>query len=152
MKKEFSKNNLASLYEQDYYQWLVNTAEFLRSQRLSELDLANLLEEIESMGRSEKSALESNLVVVLLHLIKWKYQPSMRSNSWKGSIREHRRRLRKALQNSPSLQPYLLEVFDECYHDGREQAADETGLALEYFPVESPFSVEESLNPDFLPE
>lgn len=141
-----------TLYEQDYYLWLEKTASLLRDGRLSELDIPNLIEEISDMGRSEKRAVESNLVVILMHLLKYKYQPKKRSNSWKSTTREHRRRLRKAFQDSPSLKPYFGEVFDECYQDARLQAADETGLPLEIFPLESSFTPEEALNPDYLPE
>ena len=138
------------LYNEDYYLWLRNTAQLIREKRFAELDAENLVEEIEDMGRSEKRALESNLVVLLLHLLKYKYQPSKRSNSWKASIREHRRRLRKALQDSPSLKGYCEEVFAECYEDARQQASDETGLSLDKFPVKSPFTVSEVLNEKYL--
>ena len=87
----------------------------LREHQLSELDIPHLIEEIEDMERSEKRAVESNLVVILMHLLKYQYQPQKRSNSWKGSIREHRRRLRKLLEDSPSLKPYFQAVFHECY-------------------------------------
>lgn len=140
------------LYEQDYYLWLEKTATLLRDGKLSELDIPNLIEEIEDMGRSQKDALESNLRVIFMHLLKYKYQPSMRSNSWLGSIREHRIRLNKAFKNSPSLKRYFAEVFGECYQDARGIAADETGLPIDIFPASSPFTPEETLNVDYLPE
>ena len=149
---QISKPHISTIYDEDYYLWIETTAKQLQERKFLEIDIDNLVEEIESMGRSEKSALKSNLVVVLMHLLKWKYQSSMRSNSWKSSIREHRRRLRDALQDSPSLKPYLIEIFGECYQDAREQAADETGLPLESFPVIPLLSSNEALNPDFLPE
>ncbi|MGB3534803.1 MAG: DUF29 domain-containing protein [Microcoleaceae cyanobacterium] len=142
----------SNLYEQDYYLWLQYTLRLLRENKLSELDIPQLIEEIEDMGRSEKRAVESNLVVILMHLLKYQYQPSKRSNSWKASIREHRRRLRKLLKDSPSLKPYFEAVFQECYQDAREQASDETGLSLETFPTESPFTPEETINRDYLPD
>jgi Domain of unknown function DUF29 len=147
-----SATDSANLYDRDYYLWLSHTAQLICEGKLSEVDTANLIEEIEDMGRSEKRAIESNLVVVLLHLLKYKYQPERRTNSWKSSIREHRRRLRKAFSASPSLKGYCEEVFHECYQDGREQAADETELPLNTFPPESPFTLDETLNPNYLPE
>jgi Domain of unknown function DUF29 len=149
---QISQPQISTIYDEDYYLWIETTAKQLHERKFLEIDIDNLVEEIESMGRSEKSALKSNLVVVLMHLLKWQYQSSMRSNSWKSSIREHRRRLRDALQDSPSLKPYLIEVFGECYQDAREQAADETGLPLESFPAIPSLSSNETLNPDFLPE
>lgn len=147
-----STTSTNNLYDRDYYLWLEHTAQLIRQGKFAEVDAANLIEEIEDMGRSEKRAVKSNLVVLLLHLLKYKYQPSKRSNSWKASIREHRRRLRDDFKVSPSLKRYCEEVFNECYQDAREQAGDETGLPLDTFPVEAPFTLSESLNSDYLPE
>jgi hypothetical protein len=140
------------LYDQDFYLWIETTAKQLKEGRFSEIDLENLIEEIESMGRNEKRALERNLVVLLMHLLKYKYQPEKRSNSWKGTIREHRRRLTRAFKDSPSLKPYFQEVFTDCYQDARKQASDETGLSVATFPVDSQFTTDECLNEDFLPD
>ncbi len=145
-----TNNQLKNLYNQDYYLWLEETAKLLNERKLEQIDTINLVEEIQDMGRSEKRAIESNLVVLLMHLLKWKYQPEKPSNSWKSTIREHRRRLRKAFQDSPSLKAYFATVFKECYLDAREQAADETDLPLATFPIESPFTSEETLNPNCL--
>lgn len=138
-------------YDQDFYLWLETTAKQLKEGRFSEIDLENLIEEIECMGRSEKRALESNLVVLLMHLVKYKYQHEKRSNSWKVTIREHRRRLTRTFKDSPSLKLYFQEVLLECYQDARKQASDETGL-LDTFPVDSPFTADECLDEDFLPD
>ncbi|MEH2193202.1 MAG: DUF29 domain-containing protein [Nostoc sp.] len=142
----------SDLYEQDFYLWIQTTAELLKQGRLTELDLENLIEEIETMGRSEKKALRSNLEVVLMHLLKYKYQAEKRSGSWRARIREHRKRLREALEESPSLKPYFGEVFGLCYDNARLLAADETELHPAIFPEQSPFTPEQALNPDFLPE
>jgi hypothetical protein len=147
-----STTNTTNLYNRDYYLWLEHTAQLIKEGKFSEVDVANLVEEIEDMGRSEKRAVKSNLVILLLHLLKYKYQPAKKTNSWKASIREHRRRLRDDFQVSPSLKRYFEEVFDECYQDAREQAADETGLPKDTFPTESPFTPPETLNPDYLPQ
>lgn len=145
-------NDLAQLYGRDFNLWIVATAELLREGRLTELDVANLLEEIESMGRGEKSALKSNLVVILWHLLKWKYQAEKRSTSWELSIAEHRRRLRDVFEDSPSLKRYFEECFDQCYQDARRQARIETKLAIATFPDSSPFTPEQCLDQDFLPD
>ncbi|HAT13828.1 MAG TPA: DUF29 domain-containing protein, partial [Microcoleaceae bacterium UBA11344] len=126
--------NPQKLYETDYLKWIETTVKKLRVRDYSNIDWENLIEEIEDMGRSERRSLESNLVVVLMLLLKWQFQPDKRSGSWKGSIAEHRRRIRKSFQDSPSLQPYLERVFSECYSDAIEQASAETGLAIETFP------------------
>ena len=142
----------SNLYEQDFYLWIETTAKQLKAGKFVEVDLENLIEEIESMGRSEKRALESNLVILLMHLLKYKYQREKCTNSWLSTILEHRRRLNKSFQESPSLKKYFLEVFGECYQDAREQAAIETGLLIDNFPLEVPFIADKCLNKDFLPD
>jgi hypothetical protein len=147
-----SANYENNLYEEDYYLWLEKTAQILKEGNLQRLDLPNLIEEIEDMGRSEKRAVKSNLIIVLMHLLKYNYQQEKRSNSWRFTIKEHRRRLREEFQTSPSLKRYCLETFGECYQDARDLAATETGLPIDTFPPASPFTFEEALNPDYLPD
>jgi len=142
---------LAMLYQRDFSLWLEATAQLLKERRFTELDIENLLDEIESMGRSERSAVRNNLMVVLVHLLKWQYQPDKRSTSWHVSILEHRRRLEDDFQDSPSLRNYYIEVFTKCYRNACKQAAIETGLDLATFPAESPFTPEQVLDSDFLP-
>jgi hypothetical protein len=146
------ETNRQSLYETDYLKWIEITVKKLQVRDYSSIDWENLIEEIEDMGRSERRSLESNLVVVLTHLLKWQYQPAFRSGSWKGSIAEHRRRIRKALKESPSLKPYLEEVFAECYSDAVEQASSETELPVETFPQECPYTSIDVLDSNFLPK
>lgn len=145
---EASRKNL---YETDFLQWIETTVGQLKAQDYANIDWENLIDEIETMGRSERSSLESNLIVVLHHLLKWQYQPTRRSGSWKGSIAEHRRRIRKALKNSPSLKPYLEEVFEECYADAVEQAIAETDLPTETFPRSCPYTILTALDSNYLP-
>ncbi|MGB3308151.1 MAG: DUF29 domain-containing protein [Nodosilinea sp.] len=144
-------SSLAQLYEQDYALWLDVSCRLLKAGRLSELDIANLLEELEDMGRSEKQSLTSNLIVVLRHLLKYAYQPGQRSNSWRFVLKEHRRRLQESLNTSPTLKAYFEEIFAVCYQEARDLAATETGVGIENFPLESPFSLEQSLDRGFLP-
>lgn len=144
--------NLQNLYDRDYLKWIETTVEKLRLRDYSNIDWENMIEQIEDMGRTERRSLESNLVVLLMHLLKWEFQPDRRSGSWKGTIAEHRRRLRKSLQDSPSLKPYLEEVFSECYSDAIEQASAETGLSLETFPQWCVYTSAEVLDSNFLPD
>jgi Domain of unknown function DUF29 len=90
-------------------------------------------------------------VILLLHLLKWEYQPHIRSGSWQGSIVEHRRRIRKALQSSPSLKSYLVEVLAESHTDAIEQAVAETGLPIGSFPIECLYTIDQVLDRAFLP-
>jgi hypothetical protein len=143
---------ISELYERDFDLWLQGTIKSLTEGRYMELDIPNLIEEIEAMGRSERSSLKSNLVIILLHLLKWKYQPTKRSASWELSIIEHRRRLRDIFENSPSLKRYFEDCFEGCYGDARKQARIETQLAIDSFPNSPPFTTSQCLDEDFLPD
>jgi hypothetical protein len=116
------------------------------------IDGKNLLQELDNLARHEKRNLETNLVILLQHLLKWQHQPSKQSGSWKSSIREHRRRIRKDLEDSPSLTSYLIATLPEAYSDARESAADETGLELSLFPINCDYTIAQILDRDFLPE
>lgn len=144
------QNPSKSLYQQDYLQWIERTIAQLQHQNYDQVEWEHLIEEIKDRGRSERRGLESNLIVVLLHLLKWQYQPDRRSGSWEGSILEHRRRINKALEDSPSLQPYLQTILAESYTAARKQAKAETGLMIETFPTECAYSLSDLLDDDFL--
>jgi len=139
-------------YEEDFYAWTIEQARLLRAGEFSALDIENIAEEIESMGRSDRRAIESRLTVLLAHLLKWQLQPEMRSTSWSGTIREQRRQIERLLRESPSLRPFVPEVLSEAYAEAREDAAEETGLSQSTFPETCPFTAEEALSREFLPE
>jgi hypothetical protein len=124
----------------------------LRERRSSDIDWENVAEEIETLGRSDKRAIESNLNVILLHLLKWRYQSDQRKSGWRSSIAEHRARIRKLTDESPSLRDYPGQVLDEEYQLARTKAADETGLPEERLPLTCPFTISEALDPSFLPD
>lgn len=136
----------------DFNLWIEETVSLLRERHWEQIDRENLIEELESISRSEKNALKSNVRILLMHLLKWKYQASRRSNSWKSTITEHRTRIQDSFESSPSLVNYFKEVLGQCYQSSRKLASDETGLPLDIFPDESPFTLEEILNLDFLPD
>ena len=138
-------------YETDFYLWTQQQASLLRQGALSALDVENLAEEVEDMGKSNRLALESYLSNVIMHLLKWQYQPQRRGTSWKLSIRNGRRQIEKRLKNSPSLKPQLPIIIAEEYLPARENAADETGLPLTTFPDQCPFTVEQ-VTGDYWPD
>ncbi len=125
-------------YELDGYGWALAQARLLREHRFEELDIVNIAEEIESVGKSEQKAAESNLKVALLHHLKWEYQPERRSASWSRSIREHLRRFDRLISKNPSLKAHLPEILEEAYLEACFEAAEETGLAEGTFPIEPP--------------
>ncbi len=138
-------------YREDFYQWTKYTVTLLREGRLNELDIPNIAEEIESMGNAQKHALISHLAVLLMHFLKWKYQPDKRKNLWKTTIIVQRDEVIDLLEDSPSFKHELEEKFNRAYQRARKIAANETGLALSVFPVESPFIFEETMTEDWLP-
>lgn len=138
-----------TLYDQDYYLWLKTTINQLRTGQFSAVDLENLLEELETMGRSEKRAIESLLTNLLVHLLKLKYWDNEREISqghWQGEVRTFRRQIKKSLKDSPSLKPYILEIFDECYQDARKEASDRSQLPIDTFPLIPIGSLEQILD------
>lgn len=141
-----------TLYETDFNLWLEETVKSLKGNQLDRLDLENLIEEIEGMGRSERKGFRSNLEQLLMHLLKWKYQSNKRTGSWECSILEHRNRILEDLEESPSLNPYFDDVFDKCYQNSRKYAKAETGLSLHIFPEVCPFTKTEILTSDYLPK
>lgn len=141
-----------TLYEQDFCLWAETMADLLKNRQADQLDLQNLIQEIETMGRSLKKSLQSNLEVLLTHLLKWKYQTHKRSSSWEISVREHRRRILEQFRESPSLKRYFDLVFEQAYEQARKQASIETSLHITTFPVSNPFPKEKILEEDFLPE
>jgi hypothetical protein len=129
-----------TLYNQDFYAWTQRQAELLRAGRLDELDIDNLVEEIESLGRQERQELCNRLGVLLGHLLKWRYQPEARSKSWAATILEQRRRIQRHLKENPSLKPYLPEAIDIGYEDGLDLVNRETPLNPNQLPQSCPFS------------
>jgi hypothetical protein len=126
--------NTQKEYEKDFYAWTVHNAKLLREGKLSEVDIENIAEEIESMGKSEKRELINRLAILIAHLLRWKFQPGKRGNSWKYTIKEQRLRLSKLIEESPSLKYELEKRIDEAYEDAYYLALSETGLDEDTFP------------------
>ena len=138
-------------YERDFAQWIDEQAERLRSKDFERLDLINLVEEIEDMGKNLKHELYSRLEVLILHLLKCEYQPERKSSSWTGSIAEQRSHILRRLKQSPSLGRLVDEYARECYATAAFRAADDTGLPVTAFPSTLPYSREQLLGMGFIP-
>jgi|GEM_PF-1598662 len=141
----------ASRYDYDYHAWLTRQAALLAARRFADVDLDNLIDEIQALARSEKREIENRLGILLVHLLKWSHQPTQRSGGLASTIIEQRARLLKRLQESPSLRGYPAEVLEEEYAIAREKAAAETGLRVATFPKTCPYTIDQVLDPDFLP-
>ncbi|MBS9391370.1 MAG: DUF29 domain-containing protein [Dolichospermum sp. WA123] len=142
-----------TLYDQDYYLWIRTTINQLRTEQFAAVDLENLLEELETTSRSQKRTITNLLIKLFVHLLKLKYWDSERERNqghWLGEIRTFRREIKDELKDSPSLKPYILEIFDECYQNARKEASDRSQLPLDIFPVIPIGSLEQILD-DWLP-
>ncbi len=137
------------MYDTDFVEWVDQAAALLKQGKFEALDLENLIEEVESLGRSEKNALKSNLSVLFMHLLKWHYQADKRSSSWIQTIDEHRERIRLSLESSPSLKTFYTGVFEQRYAVARKQAARETRLDPDVFPTQCPYTTEQVLDDEF---
>ncbi len=133
-------------YEQDFYAWLLQSAQLLREKKFSQLDIANIAEELEGMARSDKRQLINRLAVLLAHLLKWQYQSYIRSKSWQRTIKEQRKRIKLLLQDSPSLKYEIEQKIATAYEIAILSADEET------FPETCEYSLDEILNQEFYPD
>ena len=138
-------------YDHDFYAWTQDQAEKLRDRRHNEIDWENLAEEIDSVGRSQKSELRNRLRVLLHHLLKWQYQPEFRCHSWQSTIGEQRIHIDGLIEDSPSLSSFPTEALDWAFRGAVRKAAQETSLAPDTFPTSCPYTIEEILSYEFMP-
>ncbi|MDQ2712294.1 MAG: DUF29 domain-containing protein [Acidobacteriota bacterium] len=132
---------MMSLYRRDFLDWTQSETEKLRTERLGELDLANLAEEIESLGKQQRATLINRLSVLLLHLLKRDFQPERHGRSWELTMAEQRVRIRQLLKVNPRLLPLRPEAFLDAYESARIRAARETKVDLDRIPEICPSSV-----------
>jgi hypothetical protein len=137
-------------YTTDFYAWTQQQAKLLRNQESDRLDWQNIAEEIEDMGRSEKRQLESRFEILIMHLLKWQFQPNLRSRSWQLTIKEQRLRLEKLIAENPSLKSSLDDIQEKIYPLAVISAEKETGLSS--FPETCPYELKELFSAGFLPE
>ena len=140
-----------TLYEADFYAWTQEQATLLRDQKWSQIDIQNLIEEVESLGRQQRQELYNRLSVLLGHLLKWEYQPQRRSRSWLATLRVQRRDTLRLLKENPSLKPSLDDALLEAYENARDLAMGETDLPEQTFPVDCAYTLAEIFDDRFYP-
>jgi len=138
-------------YDDDFYAWTQEQAEYLRAGDWSSVDAVHVAEEIEDVGSEQIHAVQSHLTNLLMHLLKWRYQPERQSHSWLVSIRNARIEIRKRLRRSPRLARELEIILPEAYDDARKLAMDETGLSLNTFPEACEWEINQIRREDFWP-
>ena len=127
------------LYDLDYVSWIDRQVALLRAGRLGEIDAENVAEELSDLGKVQFHRLQGSLKILVMHMLKWDQQAEHRSTSWAGTIREHRRRIRRLVEKNPGLKPRLYEALAESYEDARGWASIETGIPEDEFPEDCPY-------------
>lgn len=141
-------------YEDDVVAWSTEQARLLRERRFELLDVDNIAEEIEDVGKSEQRELASRMAVLLAHLLKWQFQPERRGKSWRLTIADQRRLVRRRLAKTPSMRPMLTDADwqDDMWTDAVAQATKESGLSRENFPAQCPWSFDDVLTDGWMPQ
>jgi hypothetical protein len=137
--------------DEDFFMWTQRQAALIRAGRLDLVDLAHVAEDIESLVIGDRRELRNRLEVLIMHLLKWQFQPMHRSRSWRSPIRTQRGRIERVLKESPSLRREVAELSRDQYGAAREAASAETGFAPGTFPESLPYTPEQILNDDFYP-
>lgn len=139
----------SNLYETDFYAWTLEQSQLLKDNNFQNLDIVNLVEEVESLGKQQRQELENRLTILLGHLLKWDYQPDCRSKSWKATIREQRRATQKLIRQNPSLKPYLEEAIADAYESGLDLVVRETPLDYPELPQACAYTLAQLFDPEF---
>ncbi|WP_052567509.1 DUF29 domain-containing protein [Candidatus Magnetobacterium casense] len=141
-----------SLYETDFYQWAFHNADLLRQGRFAEIDLENIIEELEGMARNNKRELLSRLKVLIMHLLKWQYQPKLRSGSWSATIATQRTDIGFLLEDNPSLKYNIEFVIAKGFIAAKEEFEEETGISARVLPETCPYTFKQLMDRGFRPE
>jgi Domain of unknown function DUF29 len=139
-------------YQTDFYSWAMAQSELARTRSSNALDWDHVAEELRLLGVSEERELKSRLIVLLAHLLKWAYQPQLRSRSWTNTIGSQRLALADHMISNPGLKPKVHEAFLSAYIRARLEASSETDLDLSTFPIDPPFTYEQAVDENWVPE
>lgn len=134
------------LYDQDYFAWTQDQADVLRRRSATEIDWDNLLDEVESLGRTQRRELHNRLVILLSHILKWERQPELRSRSWSVTIATQQKQIADLMEESPSLKSALPETYPKAYADARDYASLETRIPVADFDRMAALTFEEALS------
>ena len=141
-----------NLYETDFYSWSLQQAKLLKEGRMKELDMENLIEEVEDMGKGRRNALKSQLIRLLQHLLKWQYQPTHQGSSWESTIINARNEINILIDENPGLKNELDTHFEKAWEYAIKSAIRETKLSKDIFPKNNPWTFEQIIDDDFWPE
>lgn len=139
-------------YETDFYKWTNEQARLLKAGKFDQIDIENIVEELETLGRGEKRELVNRLAVLLAHLLKWQLQPERRGKSWRATIEEQRRQLKKHLKEDPSLKPFLNEAIEDAHLSAIAELVRVTPFEKKDLPDSCPYSIEQIFDDEYLPD
>lgn len=139
----------SNLYETDFYAWTIEQSKLLQEADFKHLDIVNLVEEIESLGKQQRQELRNRLGVLIGHLLKWNYQPEKRSKSWRVTLAIQRREINDLLEENPSLKPYLPEAISKGYQAGLDLVVLETPLDYPDLPAQCIYTADQIFDPEF---
>lgn len=145
MASDKGTRTMLRAYTEDYAGWVEDTARAIEDGRFDDIDRAALADEVRDLGKSERARIERALRILVMHLLKTKYQPEKRTRSWEASIRVQRNHTAQFLLESPSLRPDLPKLLSNAYDDARIDAANETGIDIDTFPEACEWTVEQVL-------
>ncbi len=149
---------MSTLHETDFYSWTQEQSDILRQAAAARpndplgLDWANLAQEVWELGLSFEMELYHRYVVLIAHLLKWGWQPKLRSASWRGTIDEQRFRIARLLRKNPGLKPKRVAEFADAFEEARARALQETGLPEQTLPAACPFALEQVEDLNFWPQ
>ncbi len=149
--KEKPRFQVQTDYEDDFEQWCYEQAELLRQRRFAEVDLPNVIEELEDMGKEQRRALTSSYRVLIAHLLKWQFQPQLRSSSWEVTIDRERDNIVDREKMNPSLGRDTKQIIEAVYRRSVREAAKETELPRNSFPPDCPYTIEQLRDSDWMP-
>jgi hypothetical protein len=129
----------------------MTNASLLKQGNFKDADMENIIEEMESMGKSAENQLTHRFSLVLMHLLKWQYQPALQGKSWQVTLREQRRASRRLINKNPSLKQKIQNCIFEAYEDAVDEAIKETGLDEKTFPSSCPYTLEQIMDDAFFP-
>lgn len=138
-------------HDEDFYGWVLHTAQLLKDKKMNEVDMESLIEELEEMGSSNENQLINRLAQLIFHLLKWQFQPEFRGRSWLGTIKEQRKRTNILIKKNPSLKNKLDNSIIDAYDVAISLVEKETPIDLNILSIECPYTFEEIMNEEFYP-
>lgn len=142
---------IASLYTTDFYAWAQHQSDYLRLEEFDKIDWQNIAEELQDLGNQTRREVESRLRLIIMHLLKWQWQPDHQSRSWRNTINVQRRDLMRLLKKNPTLRAQLSDFVPDAYAEACEDAFEEMGLLHWTFPADCPYTAEQLVDTEFWP-